>query len=81
MKKFLTFIIIIFYSSTAIAQEAPNCPNGESDPSQFCLPGMTWDDESKKCVALVYLRLPSLLIYLRFLRCDDPPYVVTDIGS
>jgi hypothetical protein len=53
MKKIRAFIIIIFCSSKAIAQEAPNCPDGGSDPSQFCLPGMAWDDESKKCVALV----------------------------
>jgi hypothetical protein len=53
MKKILTFIIIFLQSTTAIAQEAPSCPNGESDASQFCLPGMTWDNESKKCVTLV----------------------------
>ncbi|MDT2050442.1 MAG: hypothetical protein RMX55_08495 [Planktomarina sp.] len=53
MKKNLLLLIIVFYSSTAMAQEAPTCPNGGSDPSLFCLPGMTWDNEAKRCVALV----------------------------
>ena len=72
MKKVLTLIIIFFHSTTAIAQEAPSCPNRGSDPSQFCLPGMTWDNESKKCVTLVWLLLPNLLIYLRFFRVAHP---------
>lgn len=76
MKKVLTFIIIFFHSTTAIAQEAPSCPNGGSDPSQFCLPGMTWDNESKKCVTLVWLLLPNLLIYLRFFQSGTPYAVI-----
>ena len=53
MKKIIPLLITLLYSSTALAQEAPTCPDQGSDPSQFCLPGMIWDNETKKCVAMV----------------------------
>ena len=53
MRYTLTSIFILICSSSAFGEEGMECPNRESDPSKFCLPGQAWNDELKECVNLV----------------------------
>ena len=53
MRYTLTSIFILICSSSAFGEEGMECPNRETDPSKFCLPGQAWNDEIKKCVNLV----------------------------
>ena len=46
-------IFILIFSSSVLGKEGMECPDGENDPSKFCLPGQTWNEEIKECVNLV----------------------------
>ena len=52
--RFLHFpVFLLICSSSVFGKESMDCPNREIDPSKFCLPGQTWNEEIKKCVNLV----------------------------
>ena len=53
MRYFVTAVFIIICSSSAFGDEEMECPNQQTDPSKFCLPGQAWNEEIKKCVNLV----------------------------
>ena len=51
--KTIILVIFILQATTAVAQNAPSCPDRGVDPMTFCLPGMTWDQNLKACVGMV----------------------------
>ena len=53
MRYIVTSVFISMFSSSVFGNERPECPNRETDPSKFCLPGQVWNEEIKKCVNLV----------------------------
>ena len=53
MRYVVTCIFFLVLSSSAFGNEEPECPNRGTDPSKFCLPGQTWNEEMEKCVNLV----------------------------
>ena len=53
MRYFLAATVILFCSLSAFGEEQMECPNRQTDPSKFCLPGQAWNEEIKKCVNLV----------------------------
>ena len=53
MRYVFTFLFILVLSSSVFGKENPECPNRGTDPSKFCLPGQTWNEEIKECVNLV----------------------------
>jgi hypothetical protein len=53
MRYILPTIVILICSSSAFGEEEMECPNRQTDPSKFCLPGQAWNEEIKKCVNLV----------------------------
>ena len=55
LAKMKTTILVIFIllANTAVAENAPSCPDRGADPMTFCLPGMTWDQNLKACVGMV----------------------------
>ena len=53
MRLIITFLLILVFYSSAFGQEGVECPNRGDDPSKFCLPGQSWNEEIKKCVNLV----------------------------
>ena len=53
MRYTLTSIFILICSSSAFGEEGMECPNRETDPTKFCLPGQAWNDKIKECVNLV----------------------------
>jgi hypothetical protein len=52
MKTILTSLLIIFCANLSLAQGAPSCPDRGTDPQTLCLPGTTWDPQTKSCVGL-----------------------------
>ena len=53
MRYIFISIFLLIFSSSAFGKDGMECPNREADPSKFCLPGQTWNEEIKKCVNLV----------------------------
>lgn len=53
MRYFLAALVILVCSLSAFGEEQMECPNRQTDPSKFCLPGQAWNEEIKKCVNLV----------------------------
>ena len=53
MRYILPTILILICSSSAFGEGEMDCPNRQTDPSKFCLPGQAWNEEIKKCVNLV----------------------------
>ena len=53
MRFIITTLIMLIVSSSAFSNAEVECPNRGTDPSKFCLPGQTWNEETKKCVNLV----------------------------
>ena len=53
MRYVFTFLFILVLSSSVFGKENPECPNRGTDPSKFCLPGQTWNEEIQECVNLV----------------------------
>ena len=51
--KTIILVIFILLANTAVAENAPSCPDRGADPMTFCLPGMTWDQNLKACVGMV----------------------------
>lgn len=52
--RYISVIILIFIcASSAFGEEEMECPNRQTDPSKFCLPGQAWNEEMQKCVNLV----------------------------
>jgi hypothetical protein len=45
-----TLVIMLLLSTAALAQDAPTCPDGGTDPSMLCLPGMVWDQAKQACI-------------------------------
>ena len=45
-----TLVIMLLLSTVALAQDAPTCPDGGTDPSMLCLPGMVWDQAKQACI-------------------------------
>ena len=60
MRFVATFVFIIVFSSSVFGNEEPECPNRGTDPSKFCLPGQTWNEEMKKCVNLVWFGVSEI---------------------
>ncbi len=46
-------LFLVLLSLPALGKEGLECPDRGGDPSKFCLPGQTWNEEAKKCVNLV----------------------------
>ena len=53
MRNLIVSLLILVFSSPAFGEGGTECPNRGTDPSKFCLPGQTWNEEIKKCVNLV----------------------------
>ncbi len=53
MRYIATFIFTLSLSTYVLGKEGVQCPNRGDDPSKFCLPGQTWNEEIKECVNLV----------------------------
>ena len=53
MRYVVTSLFVVAFSSSVFGKDVPECPNRETDPSKFCLPGQIWNEEIKKCVNLV----------------------------
>ena len=53
MRYLIVSLLILVFSSSAFGNENTECPNRGTDPSKFCLPGQTWNEEIEKCVNLV----------------------------
>jgi len=53
MRYIFTSLVIVALSSSVLGKEGLECPNRGVDPSKFCLPGQTWNEEIKECVNLV----------------------------
>ena len=60
MRFVATSVFIIVFSSSVFGNEEPECPNRGTDPSKFCLPGQTWNEEMKKCVNLVWFGVSEI---------------------
>ena len=60
MRFVATSVFILVFSSFVYGNEEPECPNRGTDPSKFCLPGQTWNEEMKKCVNLVWLGVSEI---------------------
>ena len=60
MRYVATSLFIIVFSSSVFGNEEPECPNGGTDPSKFCLPGQIWNEEMKKCVNLVWFGVSEI---------------------
>ena len=52
IKSMTAFLLIMIWANTSLAQEAPSCPDRGTDPQTLCLPGTTWDPQTKSCVGL-----------------------------
>ena len=52
MKTILKSLLIIFRANLNLAQGAPSCPDRGTDRQTLCLPGTTWDPQTKSCVGL-----------------------------
>ena len=53
MRYLIVSLLILVFSSSVFGKERTECPNRGTDPSKFCLPGQTWNEEIEKCVNLV----------------------------
>ena len=53
MRLLVISIYLLTIYSFAFGQDGAECPNRGIDPSKFCIPGQTWNEEMKKCVNLV----------------------------
>ncbi len=53
MRYIFTSLFILVFLSPVFGKENPECPHRGTDPSKFCLPGQTWNEEIEECVNLV----------------------------
>ena len=60
MRFVATSVFIMFFCSSVFGNEEQECPNRGTDPSKFCLPGQTWNEEIKKCVNLVWFGVSEI---------------------